>query len=127
MSNILVIEDDADTRELMKRFLVDEGHMPLVFPKAEHAALILDTMVPDLALLDINLPGEHGVAFAWDLRNLMPHVPIIVTSGELHRWDEADIRDCGADEVLAKPVDLDELRQLIDTHLAETQGKVRDG
>lgn len=63
MAAILVLDDDPDIRLLLKRYLTERGHLPLIFEKTRHAELSLDTLKPDLAMLDINLPGE-GTASA---------------------------------------------------------------
>ncbi|MBN2711710.1 MAG: response regulator [Planctomycetes bacterium] len=114
MSSILIVEDNPDIRLLLKIFLVDRGHFPILFENAQHAELSLDTIRPDLALLDINLPGgEHGISFGWRLRKAWPDLPIIIMSAELSRWDKADIYDSGADEIVDKPFDMDRMGRMI--------------
>jgi DNA-binding response OmpR family regulator len=114
MASVLIVEDDADTIQLLRQFLTSMGHTPLHFIKPRNAELALETVKPDMALIDVNLPGrEHGVQFGWRLRQEWPDIPIVIMSADLSKWDKADIRDCGADEVVEKPFDLGKLRKLV--------------
>lgn len=120
MASILVLDDDPDIRMVLKRFLIECGHLPLIFEKTRYAELALDTLKPDLALLDINIPGEeHGISFGWRLRQAWPDIPIVIMSAELDRWDRADIYDCGADEVVEKPFNMKRMGRMIEKLLTE--------
>lgn len=128
MASILVLDDDADIRAVVKRFLTDRGHLPLLFDKTRHADISLDTLRPDLALLDINLPGEeHGISFGWRFRQAWPDIPIVIMSAELDRWEKSDIYDCGADELVDKPFHLDRLGRMIERLLAEGRPARHEG
>lgn len=120
ISSILVLDDDQDIRLVLKRFLTERGHLPILFEKISHAELSLDTLKPDLALLDINLPGEeHGISFGWRLRKVWPDIPIVIMSADLDKWDKADIYDCGADETVGKPFNMERMGRMIDRLLRD--------
>lgn len=118
IKSILVLDDDPDIRVILKRFLCLRGYFPILFDGIHHAETMLGTIKPDLALLDINFPGEeHGISFAWKLRRAWPDIPIIIMSAELAKWENADIYDCGADEIVEKPFNLDRLGRIINNLL----------
>lgn len=120
MSSILVLDDDPDIRMILKRFLKDKGYFPVLYEKTRHAEISLTTIKPDLALLDINLPGEeHGVSFGWRLRKSWPDIPIIIMSAELDKWEKSDIYDCCADEIIEKPFNLKNVGSIIERLLEE--------
>ena len=118
MANILIVEDDPDLRQLFLQLLSQEGHDCTACGAAEDADEALAARPPDLAILDINLPGEHGVSLAWRIRQLHPSLPLIVTSAELEAWEREDIEDCGADRILEKPIPPDRLIALVREMLA---------
>ncbi|MHC4872413.1 MAG: response regulator transcription factor [Planctomycetota bacterium] len=120
MASILILDDDPDVREILNRFLTDHTHTSILFEKTQHAELSLGAIHPDLALLDINLPGEeNGVSFCWRLRKIWPKIPIVIMSAELGIWDRSDIYDCGADEIVEKPFDMRRLWCVINKLLTE--------
>lgn len=128
MGAILVLDDVEDIRTLLKEFLITRGHLPLLFEKTRHAEISLDTLRPDLALLDINLPGEeHGISFAWRFRQAWPDIPIVVMSSELSKWERDDIYDCGADAIVEKPFNLRRLGRMIDRLLEEGRPSKPEG
>lgn len=113
MGLILVVEDDADSRSLIEDVVRLDGHDCISFRDAEEAMRMIPLSPPHLAILDINLPKEHGVSLAWKLRQHWPDLPIIIASAVLSHWEEDDLRDCGADGLLHKPYDLKLLRDTV--------------
>lgn len=107
---VLLVEDEADARDLLSEVVRLEGGTPIGCAATSGVDALLETHQPCLAILDIRLPGEHGVCLAWRLRKRFSRLPIIVFSGQLHCWDTDDIQDCGADCILEKPCELNTLR-----------------
>ncbi len=117
MALILVVEDDVDARDFLQAVVRKTGHNSLMLGSAEEAMRAIRTVQPDLALLDINLPGDSGVSLCWEIRQSFPEIPIVVMSALLEAWDEDDIRDCGANLTIAKPIDVRELLAVMEQYL----------
>ena len=116
---ILIIEDDDLHFELYKEALEDQYEIYHARSVSEAFATIA-AHPPDLIILDHLLDqGEQGLDFLPDLKELLPHVPIIVISGalEVHQQIQALQGPRRAHYCLTKPVDLDELRKTIEVAL----------
>jgi DNA-binding response OmpR family regulator len=113
MANILIVEDEEDSRELLRTVITLDGHTVIECASAEEVDDTRFIKKPDLAIVDINLPREHGVSLAWRLRKRWPKLKIMVVSAALPLWETDDLRDCGIDHFFPKPYELSELRQKI--------------
>jgi len=110
MSRILIVEDNEDEREGLRDLLELDGHTVKTCVSASDAHETFAHFHPDAALIDIGLPDSHGVELAFRLKQQQPGLFVVIVSGYLKKWDTADIRDCGANLVLEKPYDINELR-----------------
>lgn len=110
---ILVVEDDPDARCFLTAFLHCHGYPTMDCIHAEDARACVGRECPRMAIIDINLPREHGVSLAWELRNRWGSMPIIVASATVFDWDMEDLRDCGADYVIQKPFDMATLEGVV--------------
>lgn len=116
---ILVIEDDPLHLELYQEALVDKYDV-IGVDSVLKAFEIITQNPPDLIILDHVLAnGEEGLNFLPELKELLPHVPIIVISGvlKLHQQIQALQGPRRAHYCLSKPVDIDQLRQTIEIAL----------
>lgn len=107
-ATILVVDDDADIRELLEDFLGEQGYRVITLDSAESLRQTLDQQVPDLVLLDVGLPGEDGLSLARYVRERF-NLGIIMVSGAGDTLDRIIGLEVGADDYLAKPFDLREL------------------
>ncbi|MBI4860665.1 MAG: hybrid sensor histidine kinase/response regulator [Candidatus Riflebacteria bacterium] len=118
-STIWVVDDDASVRKLLTDYLGRLGFRVDTFEVGLDAIEAARARTPDLFLLDIGLPDVNGYAVCKRLKAdpLTAPVPVIFLSG----WDETVDRlnafGCGGVDCLSKPIDLDELRVRVDTHL----------
>lgn len=130
----LVIEDDQDIRTIVKIMFGVWGHDALEFRDGHQASRWLDEIeagtysgvLPDLALLDIRMPGPRGNEIARRMRglDLFRNIPIVLMTafslGDHER--EGMIHKDGVDHIINKPLpDLFELRQLLETLRASKQ------
>ncbi|MHC4874323.1 MAG: response regulator [Planctomycetota bacterium] len=114
MYKVLVVDDDNDVCHFLSEIITLEKCEPVVFNNSADVFSDLRKLKDiNMAILDINMPGDSGVKIAWDLRKKFPNLPIVILSGYLSQWYIPDIRDCGADCVLEKPADIEMLRQTI--------------
>jgi two-component system, OmpR family, response regulator len=107
--NILVVEDHDDLREAMTEGLQAHGFHVFPFGCVEEIAEQSALLHIDLAILDLNLPGEDGLDFAERLRRTHPDIGIILfTARTLSPQRQAGF-ERGADIYLTKPASLSEL------------------
>ncbi len=102
---ILLIEDEADIRELIRYNMEREGYKVVECASAEEGTSSLKRSLPDLILLDLMLPGTDGFAFCRALRaaERTAKVPVIMVTA---RDEDADIvagLEVGADDYMTKP------------------------
>lgn len=110
MRSILVVEDDADTRMLLREVLTDEGFVVHAARDGQHALHMLEKIeLPDLILLDYKMPVMDGKQFLGVIRRTpsLQSIPVIILSAVTREWSGAHLE---VEEVLSKPIDLDVLR-----------------
>ena len=110
MAKIFVIDDDKNLLRVMKSLLNLRGFDVSIFMNWEIAYKIMKLFEPQLILLDIFLKGIDGLEVCQRLKAspFTRHIPIILCSG-YPRIAESGIRDYGAADFIAKPFELDEL------------------
>jgi two-component system chemotaxis response regulator CheY len=108
---VLVVDDDADTREAVGEVLRDDGYLVSQAPNGDVALCDLRAAseLPDVILLDLMMPVMDGVAFrAEQLADpALADIPVAVFSA--HARAEEAARALNADAYLEKPLELDEL------------------
>lgn len=111
---ILIVEDHIALREIMLETLRMQGYDVQGVESAEALSELPANTHFDIALLDLNLPGEDGFSLAARLRNAQPDMGIVILSA-YHSLDEkvTGYRQ-GADIYLAKPIAIEELCAAID-------------
>jgi CheY-like chemotaxis protein len=119
--DVLVVDDDQDIREVMEMVLVDTGYRVRT---ARHGAEALDaafTRRPALVLLDMLMPVMDGWACARALRERYgPSLPIVVMTAAEHSGKRG--LEVGADAVLAKPFDMEELLGVVSRYVQPGAG-----
>lgn len=122
MAHIVVVDDEADLRDTLREYLEMQGFQVTC---AEDAAALRDIVAEpaapiDLVLLDISMPGEDGLSVARFLRETSD-VSIIMLTAASSTVDKIIGLEVGADDYLAKPVDLRELLAHIKAVLRRAQ------
>jgi CheY-like chemotaxis protein len=107
---ILVVDDDAVTRESIRLLLNIDRHVVHEAADAPEALALLSQHRVDLVILDYFMPGIPGDQLALSIRTLFPDLPILMISAYLEKLGE---QERPVDAVLAKPFGLAELRQAI--------------
>ena len=105
---IFVVDDEAETRELIGDYLVMHGFDVRLL---EDGARMREQMAlerPDLIVLDLNMPGEDGLSIVRSLK-AVTDVPVIMLTATASLVDRVVGLELGADDYLAKPCELREL------------------
>src|SRR6478736_4801225 len=106
---ILVIDDDVRLRDLLSRYLTEQGFQVAVLPDARDLDKKLQRDPPHLIVLDLMLPGEDGLAVCRRLRGAGEAVPIIMLTAKGEEVDRIVGLEMGADDYLPKPFNPREL------------------
>ena len=107
----LIVDDEEDVRSLLEECLVTQGYHPLSAASGEDAVRLLESVVPNVVLTDVDMPGMNGVALT---RYIKSHpelrlVPVVILTGIADLHARIAGLEAGADDFFAKPVDLLEL------------------
>ena len=125
--NILVVEDNENTRRLLETILRSSGYEVTLAPDAEEGLRILRGDAPiDLVLLDLFLPGADGVQFLRQRAEMEPdrQPPVIVVSAtEDMDTLRPQLRELGAKMALRKPFDVQELLDGVSQHATKRTAK----
>jgi two-component system phosphate regulon response regulator PhoB len=102
---ILIVEDDADIRELIRYNMEREGYKIALCASAEQAKTWIAKKVPDLVLLDLMLPGIDGFSFCRELRKSerTAQIPVIMVTARVEDADIVAGLEVGADDYVTKP------------------------
>jgi two-component system, sensor histidine kinase len=114
MTRILVIEDDADAREVLQMSLEAEGHRVTVAADGAEGLAAAAATRPEVVLVDLGLPGLDGLEVARRLREALgPQVRLIALTGYGRSEDRARTAAAGFDDHLTKPLGADAILALL--------------
>jgi len=108
-TKILVVDDDMRLRELLTRYLGEQGFQVTALPDARDLDRKLQRDPPHLIVLDLMLPGEDGLSLCRRLRGAGESVPIIMLTAKGEDVDRIVGLEMGADDYLPKPFNPREL------------------
>jgi two-component system, OmpR family, phosphate regulon response regulator OmpR len=108
LPHILVVDDDDRLRELLRKFLTENGFMVSAAADAADARTRMAGLTFDLIVLDLMMPGESGLDFAADVRSRNT-VPILMLTAMGEPDDRISGLEHGADDYLTKPFEPREL------------------
>jgi two-component system phosphate regulon response regulator OmpR len=119
---ILIVEDDAAVREVLAEYLATHGYEVAEVDRGTEMREAVEKSLPDVVLLDVNLPGEDGLSLARFLRERFD-VGIIMVTGATDVADRVAGLEVGADDYVTKPFDLRELRARVKSVLRRRQAQ----
>ncbi|MBU3014713.1 response regulator transcription factor [Poseidonibacter lekithochrous] len=121
---ILVVEDNEKLANAVLKKLENNGYAVDLFYDGEEGLYAIETSFYDLLILDLGLPGIDGIEIIKKLRSHHKIIPILIISAR----DELDQRilglDCGADDYLCKPFELNEVIARVQALLRRTKYQV---
>ncbi len=99
---ILIVDDESTIRDVLRRYLEREGFEVIDAADGQAAMAAVESGLPDLAVLDLMLPGMDGMTLADRLRDLGP-VPIVMLTAKGETADRIQGLELGADDYIVKP------------------------
>jgi two-component system cell cycle response regulator DivK len=121
MARILIVEDNPANMRLATLLLYNAGHSVTGAVDAESGLTLARADLPDLILMDIQLPGMDGLAATALLKKdpATSSIPVIALTAMAMKQDEDNARAAGCDAYVAKPLNFRELYAAIDTLLVK--------
>jgi len=126
-TRILVVDDDLRLRELLKRYLGEQGYAVRVVGDSAEMTRALERERCDLMVLDLMLPGEDGLAICRRLRGQGERLPVIMLTAKGDDVDRIVGLEIGADDYLAKPFNPRELVARIQAVLRRSPARETPG
>ena len=106
--HIIIVDDEAPAREMVGDYLKMHGFAVTLCDGGESLRSAIETNVPDLVVLDLNMPEEDGLSIIRDLKS-RTNVPVIMLTATASPIDRVVGLELGADDYIAKPCELREL------------------
>jgi two-component system phosphate regulon response regulator OmpR len=108
-NKVLVVDDDSRIRDLLKRYLTQEGFEVLIAEDGRSLTRLLQRETVDIIVLDLMMPGEDGLSICRRLRAANDMTPIIMLTAKGEDIDRIVGLEVGADDYLTKPFNPREL------------------
>ena len=104
---VLIVDDHPINLKLASEVLLASDYEVVVAADAEQAQQLLTTLVPDLILMDIALPGMDGLSLTRIIKKdaRLRHVPVVALTAYAMRGDELKASDAGCDAYITKRID----------------------
>ena len=125
--HLLIVEDDAHIRLGLVDALRAEGYEVTECGDGSHALPLLRQVKPDLAILDIMLPGKSGYDLCREIRASKSRIPILMLSAKGQEIDKVVGLELGADDYVTKPFSLRELLARVHALLRRAEPGVATG
>ena len=121
MTTLLLVEDNELNRDMQVRRLERKGFEVLIAMDGQQGVEVATAKLPDLILMDLNLPVMDG----WEATRRIKaqeahkHIPVIAVTSHAMIGEESRARDAGCDAYLPKPIDEEELFEKIHSFLSK--------
>ena len=124
MSVILIVEDNPRNMKLVRDVLQVKGHATLEATTGEEGIALAKEKLPDLVLMDIQLPGINGIVALGQLRAdpSTAKIPVIAVTASVMQQDRKLITEAGFDAYVGKPITLAEFLKAVNDLLAPPPG-----
>ncbi|MDX7985792.1 two-component system response regulator PhoP [Xenorhabdus sp. 12] len=119
---ILIVEDNALLRHHLTVQLRDIGHQVDAAENAKEADYYLKESHPDIAIVDLGLPGEDGLTMLRRWRNEQINLPILVLTARESWQEKVNVLNAGADDYVTKPFHLEEINARIQALMRRNSG-----
>ncbi|MDC9605650.1 two-component system response regulator PhoP [Xenorhabdus griffiniae] len=119
---ILIVEDNALLRHHLTVQLRDIGHQVDAAENAKEADYYLRESHPDIAIVDLGLPGEDGLSMLRRWRSEQINLPILVLTARESWQEKVNVLNAGADDYVTKPFHLEEINARIQALMRRNSG-----
>jgi CheY-like chemotaxis protein len=119
-STVLIVDDYPDALDVWEVYLRASGFEVLTAADGTQALATASSSLPDIVVMDLEMPGLSGFEVARELRALAAtrHIPLIASTGHSHSAQLDEARRSGFDSIIVKPCEPDalvlEIRRLLD-------------
>ena len=123
-THILLVDDDERLRDLLRKFLIENGFFVSTAREASHARQLMQSFVFDLMILDVMMPEEDGLSLTQFIRNSpmrLKDTPLLLLTARGELEDRIAGLSHGADDYLSKPFDPRELLLRLQAILRRSQ------
>ena len=117
MKSILIVDDEKEICEILKRLLRNENHIIFTAQSGEEGLEVINSQQIDLLITDIVMPGISGIDLLKAVRKASPTLPVIMISGHAKVEDAVKCFQQGAIDFITKPFNLVEIKEKIDKSL----------
>jgi len=118
---LLIIEDDKNLQQYLQDLLIGEGYSVKALSDGIKALETIETIHPDLVVLDLVLPTVKGESVCKDIKKDYPDLPVIILTGKDTVSDKINALELGADDYITKPFIAEELILRIKARLKENR------
>ena len=123
--NILIVEDGQSQREMLRDFLISEGHAVTEAENGEAAVSAVSNRHFDLLLLDYKMPGMSGLEVLEEVKKINHEIDVVIITAYGTIETAVEAIKAGGVDYITKPIELDELLILVD-RVAERRGLIRE-
>jgi len=118
---ILLVDDDKNTRIVLTKFLSTAGYRILEVKDAKEAMKLVDIGPIDLVMTDLKMPRMDGIELTRAIRRMKPDLPIIVYSGYRFIDTAPAVLKAGANEYVTRPFLQNKIKQTVERLLKEQE------
>ncbi|SNB44776.1 response regulator [Geobacter sp. DSM 9736] len=111
--SILLVDDNGNDRELLRRFFTAAGFEAACAPGGEEALRLLEERQPDVLITDLNMPEIDGLQLSLMARSILPDISVVLITADVTPELAPLARRAGICAIFSKPLDLRRLHALV--------------
>lgn len=126
---VLYVEDNYENKLFVRRVIESMGHEMIEAETGPESLQIVQERLPDLVLMDINIPGMDGLETAARFKGnpALNHIPIIALTANAMKGDKERCLAAGCNGYMQKPIGVSDLRREVDHYAAQLAGQKAKG
>jgi len=113
MKKILIVDDSAFSRNIIKQIVISEGYEAIEAGNGTEALSLFQTEKPDIVTVDLLMPDIDGIDLVKKIRETAPGAKIIVCSTDKQKFRQKEAKAAGAAAFVPKPIDPESLLETI--------------